>query len=131
MKQINSNQLDSVRKQLLSRQGNVCAVCGKPFTRADGPVVDHDHGTGVIRGVLHRSCNMAEGKVRVKAFKGHKGVSPYDYLIGLGKYLDLHKIARTLLIHPNHMTEAQKRAKRNEKAKIVRDAKKRLAAVKK
>jgi hypothetical protein len=130
VRQIASNQLESVRKQLLVRQKNRCAVCGHGFTKADGPVVDHDHETGVIRGVLHRSCNMAEGKVKVKANRGHKGVSAYTLLIGLGKYLDHHSVPRVQLIHPEHMTEAKKRTHRNQRAKILRDKKKYLAAVK-
>lgn len=131
MRQIEVKHLESIRKQLLAKQGNVCAVCGRKFTRVDGAVVDHDHVTGVIRGVLHRSCNMAEGKLKVKANRGHKGVPAYELLIGLGKYLDKHSVAQTQLIHPSHMTEAQKRKQRNMKAKIMRDAKKRLSLVKK
>lgn len=127
MRQIAANQLESVRKQLVAKQGNVCAVCGLRFTKADGPVVDHDHDTGVIRGAIHRSCNMAEGKVKVKACRGHKGLKPYAFLIGLGKYLDKHTTAQTQLIHPSHLTEAQKREKRNAKARIARAAKKRLS----
>jgi hypothetical protein len=130
MRQIASNQLESVRKQLLVRQKNLCAVCGKGFTRTDGPVVDHDHSTGVIRGVLHRSCNMAEGKLKVKAHRGHKGVPAYDLLIGLGKYLERHKTPQVQLIHPEHMTPAMQREKRNQKARIARSAKAKLKAVK-
>lgn len=126
MKQIETNQLESVRKQLLQRQGNVCALCGRGFTRADGPVVDHDHYTGVIRGVLHRSCNMAEGKVKVKAARSHKGVKPYEFLIGLGKYLEKHSTPQVGLLHPEFMTPEKKRIERNKKAKIARYKKKLL-----
>jgi len=126
MRQIETKHLESVRKQLLVKQGNVCAICGCRFTRTDGPVVDHDHSTGVLRGVIHRSCNMAEGKVKVKANRGHKGVEAYAFLIGLGVYLEKHRRAQTQLIHPSHMTPNQKRLERNRKAKIARDAKKRL-----
>jgi hypothetical protein len=131
MRQIETKHLESIRNQLRDKQGNLCAVCGRGFTRTDGPVVDHDHTTGVIRGVLHRSCNMAEGKIKVKANRGHKGVPAYDLLIGLGDYLRKHKTAQTGLIHPSHMTAEQKRIQRNNKAKIARDAKARLMAVKK
>lgn len=130
MRQIETKHLESVRKQLIAKQGGVCAVCGRGFTRTDSAVVDHDHSTGIIRGALHRSCNMAEGKVKVKAQRGHKGVSAYDLLIGLGTYLSKHRTAQTQLIHPSFMTKDQKRLRRNAKAKIVRDAKKRLNAVK-
>ena len=123
-KQIKPSQVASVLEQLVKKQGNKCAVCGQPFTKRDKPVLDHDHDTGYIRGALHNSCNGVEGKVKVKARMGHKGVSSYDYLIGLGKYLEHHSKPKINLIHPQHMTEEQKRIKRNEKARLARQRKK-------
>ena len=47
---------------LLSRQGGVCAGCGlSPNNKR--LCVDHDHATGVVRGLLCGNCNMALGKV--------------------------------------------------------------------
>lgn len=48
---------------MITAQGGLCAACGRAFGSAHGdrPVVDHDHGTGKIRGVAHRSCNSAIG----------------------------------------------------------------------
>lgn len=43
--------------------GQRCAICG----REDRPVVDHDHRTGRIRGILCHRCNIA---------LGHLGDSP-------------------------------------------------------
>lgn len=129
-KQLKPNQVADVLKQLVQRQGNVCAVCGKPFTRTDRPVLDHDHTTGLIRGALHNSCNGAEGRVKTKANLGHKGVGAYDYLIGLGKYLEHHKTPRINLIHPSHKTEEQKRLLRNAKARAARARKKQSEATK-
>lgn len=40
---------------LVADAGNRCPVCLKPFTKT--PVVDHDHKTGVVRGVLCVACN--------------------------------------------------------------------------
>ena len=90
------------------------------MTARDGPVLDHDHTTGALRGVLHRSCNGAEGKVKTKAHLGHKGVKPEDYVIGLGQYLEKHKKPQTQLIHPSHLTEDEKRIKRNKRARTLR-----------
>jgi len=41
---------------MLQVQGGVCAICGNPpkTRRLD---VDHDHKTGVIRGLLCFTCN--------------------------------------------------------------------------
>ncbi len=38
-------------------QFSCCALCAAPFTADDPPVVDHDHSTGRVRGLLHRGCN--------------------------------------------------------------------------
>lgn len=123
-KQLKSNQVASVLNQLVKRQGSKCAICGKPFTQRDRPVLDHCHDTGYIRGALHNSCNGAEGRVKTKAYLGHKGVNAYDYIIGLGKYLEKHSQPQIHLIHPTHMTDDQKRLKRNAKARAARARKK-------
>lgn len=122
--QITKAQVASVLQQLVVKQGRKCAICGQPFSGRDGAVLDHDHTTGYIRGAIHRSCNGAEGKIKTKAHLGHKGVPPYDYLIGLGKYLELHKTPRYPYIHPVHLTESQKRELRNKKARLARARKK-------
>jgi len=47
---------------MLARQGGGCALCNAPAatTRI---VVDHDHQTGRVRGLLCVSCNAAIGKL--------------------------------------------------------------------
>lgn len=123
-KQLKTNQVADVLKQLVARQKNKCGMCGLAFTKQDIPVLDHDHTSGFIRGACHRSCNGAEGRVKTKARLGHKGVLPEDFIIGLGKYLEQHKTPQIQLIHPQHMTEDQKRLKRNAKARALRALKK-------
>lgn len=51
---------------LLAAQGGVCACCGQPETAVRGGktknlATDHDHVTGVVRGVLCNRCNVAIG----------------------------------------------------------------------
>lgn len=44
--------------ELLSRQGGVCAICGKSSEEEGlSLAVDHNHATGEIRGILCRYCN--------------------------------------------------------------------------
>ena len=49
---------------LLTSQGGCCGCCGtdKPG-HTDHFVVDHDHRTGCIRGLLCHSCNIGIGKL--------------------------------------------------------------------
>lgn len=40
---------------LMQSQQGLCAICQTPPTR---PVVDHDHATGKVRGILCHGCNI-------------------------------------------------------------------------
>lgn len=49
---------------LLETQGHKCEICETKFTkkgRGAYPVVDHNHKTGVVRGVLCHTCNAGLG----------------------------------------------------------------------
>jgi hypothetical protein len=52
--------------ELLSAQGDVCAICRAPIVLSGrrGAQVDHDHSTNVIRGVLCSPCNLALGHMK-------------------------------------------------------------------
>lgn len=53
--------LDEYNK-MLDSQGGACAICGiKHNTDGKSLYVDHDHGTGRIRGLLCRKCNTGLG----------------------------------------------------------------------
>lgn len=101
LKQLRPCQVKEVRDKLIQRQGGLCAICGKPFTKRDPAVLDHCHITGIIRDAIHRSCNGAEGRVRARAHLGHAGVSSTEYLIALGKYLERHFVNPRHLLHPS------------------------------
>jgi hypothetical protein len=51
---------------LVESQGGLCAICREPETAMRGGVIrplciDHDHETGVVRGLLCSRCNTAVG----------------------------------------------------------------------
>jgi hypothetical protein len=60
---------------MVEAQGGTCAVCDQKPEH-----VDHDHGTGRVRGILCFNCNQALGNVRDNP----------DVLRCLARYLDLH-----------------------------------------
>lgn len=49
---------------MLDQQGGVCPICKQPPTDSRGLVLDHNHRTEVIRGLLHASCNQALGLLK-------------------------------------------------------------------
>lgn len=106
--------------QLLHRQGGVCPICEYKIDqavrgRASDYVVDHCHETGEIRGVLHRSCNAAEGKVANAAGRwGAKSTKYSDiipYLERMVTYLKKAQFHSTGMMYPDHKTPEQKAEK--------------------
>lgn len=50
-------QLDAI----VVAQDDRCAICRKEWGEGKGPGVDHDHETGLVRGMLCHKCNIAIG----------------------------------------------------------------------
>lgn len=48
-------------QNILDRQGGVCAICSEPDRKL---VIDHDHQTGTVRGLLCADCNIGLGRFR-------------------------------------------------------------------
>jgi hypothetical protein len=54
--------------QMLEAQDGVCAVCGNPETYKQNGIcvrlsIDHNHNTGLVRGLLCRACNVVLGLI--------------------------------------------------------------------
>ena len=49
-------------ESMLELQSGVCAICSKSCSRA--LAVDHDHETGVVRGLLCNNCNRGIGHLK-------------------------------------------------------------------
>lgn len=48
-------------------QAGNCSLCGLPFTKKY--VIDHCHKVGIVRGLVHQSCNIAIGHYELKGRK--------------------------------------------------------------
>lgn len=119
-------------RHLQTAQGGLCPLCGKviDITIKGEGVTDHDHDTGQIRGILHRSCNAAEGKISNAAARwGAKSAKYSDiipYLKSLVAYLES---TPTQFIYPMHKTADEKKDDRNRKAREARAAAKAKVAL--
>ena len=53
-------------EELLINQNHCCAICNNPFgkTQRTGPQIDHDHKTGLVRGILCYNCNLGLGHLK-------------------------------------------------------------------
>lgn len=66
---------------MFDTQGGVCAICGEPPVNGARLVVDHDHETGKVRGLLCSPCNTAVGRLD----------AVLDWHIKAGEYIARHK----------------------------------------
>jgi hypothetical protein len=61
VKQFYGLTIDDVRA-LRARQGDRCPICEEPLGPADDQAaIDHCYRTGLVRGVLHPTCNAGLG----------------------------------------------------------------------
>ena len=51
------------RTALFESQENKCAICKSDTSGKPGFVIDHNHKTGSIRGILCNSCNLILGRI--------------------------------------------------------------------
>ena len=125
LQRIPRSQLLAVTMYILAKQGGKCPICGRMINtkvagRSSDYVADHDHKTGEIRGVLHRSCNAAEGKVANAAGAwGAKSMAYEDiipFVKGLVTYWENAEKYGTGMMYPEHRTPEQLK----EKAKLKR-----------
>ena len=117
MKRLTTSELKVIRQQFLIGQNSRCAICQGPISTRPGqdPVLDHDHKTGAVRAVLHRSCNSLLGKVENNSARfGVKDIAAF--LQGTAKYLMRHQTNITGMLHSTHLSEDEKRVKRNKQA---------------
>lgn len=50
--------------RMLAEQGGKCAICRQECKTRSHLCIDHDHATGVVRGLLCNACNVALGILR-------------------------------------------------------------------
>jgi len=122
MEKLTVKRQNEVKAELLKEQGYRCAVCRHDLRRIESRNIclDHDHKTGIVRGVLCRGCNGAEGKIKNLATRFKKDLTMLQWLKNLVAYLEDHRIPQTEYLHSTFKTEAQKRALRNKRAKARR-----------
>ena len=115
---------------LMNVQGGMCPLCKQPINvrSATDMVVDHDHETGEIRGVLHRSCNAAEGKINnlVRRWGVGAGATVMDCIKWLGNLVTYWQKQGTGFMYPGAASREQREAaaklKRNKAAAAKRAA---------
>ncbi len=102
--QLKGKDIPLIRDKLLKQQGGICPICGK---KVNAPCLDHSHtkrikGTGLVRGVLCRGCNIFIAKSENNAIR--YGISQSELptvLRNLAQYLDNSFNNPLPYIHPS------------------------------
>lgn len=130
---ITRGQVRSISLKLLKEQGGVCLVCKKPIDLSikGEMVADHNHLSGNIRGILHRSCNSGLGKLDNAVGRWiSKSMKYSDIVPMLKNIVEYYEREETKYIYYNHLTEDEKRIQRNTKERKRRAERKAREAVK-
>ena len=117
---LTKKQVDAWRRIRSEEVNHICEMCHRPFTKWDPAVVDHDHKSGLIRAVIHNSCNGFEGRVGKMLNHSHKGVGKIESAVMLGEYYTKFENPNSGYIYYTHKDEDEKRIARNLKAKKKR-----------
>ena len=118
---LKTSQIAGIRTAIQTkRQGNKCPLCERAFGFKVVACLDHDHVTGLVRGVFCKNCNGMEGKIKNLATRGRTQLAMSQYLRNIADYWDFYSVDRTGLLHPVHLTTDEKRIKRNTKARKLR-----------
>ena len=108
IRQLKWNDIPKVRQRILQKQNGICPLCQNPI---DAACLDHHHkkrikGTGQVRGVLCRSCNVMLGKIENNCVR--YGISQKllpDVLRNMAVYLEG---AHYPYMHPSEMAPPKK-----------------------
>lgn len=117
---LKTTQVKPYREKMYAEQSGRCAITHYPIS-LEKAVLDHDHSTGKVRGVLSRGANALLGKIE-NNFKRYGLTFPEVAALGknLGTYLSRNYDHNPL--HPTHKTDEEKRIRRNALAKKRRAA---------
>jgi hypothetical protein len=123
MRKLKMTQVAGVREDFASAQGHRCGIC-RQVTSAAQQVLDHDHQTGICRGMLCRNCNGLEGKIYNLCNRGKRQFDVPWFLDRVKSWWDTHdRPAREDdLVYPTHKTADEKRIATNTKARKKRAA---------
>lgn len=125
-RRLKTNEVSVVKKRIFDTQHGRCALCDMYMSTLPDACLDHDHDTGLIRGVLCRNCNGIEGKIKNLVTRARRGMAFENYLGKIILYWIKHQTDNTGLYHPTHKTADEKRLLINKRARVARAKKKKL-----
>lgn len=125
-RRIKTTEVVLVKKAIYDQQKGICPLCKTYMATLSDACLDHNHDTGLIRGVLCRNCNGIEGKIKNLVNRARRGMEFANFLGNVILYWLKHATDQTGLYHPTHKNDEEKRLLRNKRARVARAKKKAL-----
>lgn len=125
-------QLRPITIKILNEQGGLCLVCKRPIdiNNRGEAVLDHCHQTGLVRGVLHRSCNSSLGKMDNAIGRWAAKSMQYDAILPiLENIVEYYKMPKHEILYHSHKSEDDKRAVRAARERARRAEQKARRAI--
>lgn len=119
MHKLKASEVAGYRAQMMVAQAGHCRLCGERIEGSEQPVLDHDHKTGHVRGVLHRGCNAMLGHIENNRPRhALNGGRLRRFLLAVFEYIHADHTDKPL--HPTHKTADEKRILKNKRARAAR-----------
>ena len=99
--QLRHNDIPVIRDELMEKQGGLCPICRRSIK---DPCLDHSHtrrnrGSGLVRGVLCRACNVLVAKMENNCVRyGVVHMRLPEVLRSMASYLEQQDLP---MIHPS------------------------------
>ena len=111
IKILKQKDLLELRKELYEEHNGICPLCNREIDFKD-TVIDHNHTSKLVRGMICRNCNVIEGKLRNAFIRyGLKDIDYQQWVYNLSEYLK----DEMPMIHPREVKEKKlKKSSYNE-----------------
>lgn len=131
-KKLTRSQMNTWKLKMM-REQKTCPLCMRSFSGMEpkNVVVDHDHHTGRIRGVICRGDNGAEGKVANAVGRWAGTGMDYSKIVPwLRRMCDYLETPPTDFIYPTHLSADEKAKKAGDKRRLAAQKKARARQAK-
>jgi hypothetical protein len=120
MTKLKASEIAAYREQLLQQPQGVCGLCGEVIEPGKA-VLDHDHKSGHIRGVLHRGCNAMEGVI---VNNMARNLMSWQRMQQLFERIGAYQQQLQPELHPTHRTPEERKVRARKRALVRRKSKK-------